>query len=58
MAAGGGGLPTWLHFDDQKWTFQGVPSARDVGHHYLLITASGQASDEAKDVFDIEVIVI
>ncbi|XP_014678744.1 PREDICTED: dystroglycan-like [Priapulus caudatus] len=55
VQAGGAGLPAWLHFDDVAWTFVGVPSEPDVGHHYLLVTATGPAGDQAKDVFDVEV---
>lgn len=53
--AGGSSLPSWLHFDKSAGVLQGVPADEDAGHHYILIVATGDNGDEAKDVFDIQV---
>lgn len=43
-------------FDKVTGLFEGVPSAQDVGEHYVTVRALGQRShDWAKDVFSIDV---
>jgi hypothetical protein len=54
---GGTPLPSWIVFDKATGLFEGVPSARDLGEHYVTIRTIGQQSrDWAKDVFSIDVI--
>lgn len=53
---GGTPLPSWIVFDKATGLFEGVPSAQDVGEHYVTVRALGQESHEwAKDVFSIDV---
>jgi hypothetical protein len=53
---GGTPLPSWIVFDKATGLFEGVPSAQDLGEHYVTVRALGQQShDWAKDVFSIDV---
>ncbi|CAG0882637.1 unnamed protein product [Darwinula stevensoni] len=54
-------MPSWLYFDPEHKRFEGVPTERDLGHHYISVTAhgvsvSGESSVKAKDVFAVNVV--
>ena len=54
-------MPSWLYFDPEHKRFEGVPTERDLGHHYISVTAhgvwvSGESSVKAKDAFAVNVV--
>ncbi|XP_076344319.1 dystroglycan 1-like [Tachypleus tridentatus] len=54
-------LPRWLHFNQKKRTFLGVPTSSDIGLYYISVKAFGPSSVYGKiscrkDVFSIKVV--
>ncbi|MDQ1832614.1 putative Ig domain-containing protein [Massilia scottii] len=53
--AGGGALPSWLHFDAANATFVGMPGSTDVGSFEVLVTATDRTGRSATDIFKMTV---
>uniref|UniRef100_A0A8D0V2X4 Dystroglycan 1 n=1 Tax=Sus scrofa TaxID=9823 RepID=A0A8D0V2X4_PIG len=59
-AAGKEALPSWLHWDPQSHTLEGLPLDTDKGVHYISVSAArlganGSHVPQASSVFSIEV---
>ncbi|XP_048872294.1 dystroglycan 1-like [Brienomyrus brachyistius] len=58
--AGKENLPTWLHWDEDSSTLQGIPLAQDKGVHYISVSVSKVPGNSSRvisssDVFAIDV---